>query len=77
MTQRSILGWKRTPRDLHSRETATQFVIDRVERTGAATQHDFDIDLIVTAAHDQTGDWDLRALPEPAFWRIAATCFKD
>ncbi|GGK34912.1 hypothetical protein [Nocardia camponoti] len=59
-----------------SRETAVAFVIDAVESTGAATRNDFDIDRIVSTAHDLADDWDLQMLAPDAFWRIAAGCIR-
>ncbi|TCJ97019.1 hypothetical protein [Nocardia alba] len=59
-----------------SRESAVAFVIDAVESTGAATRNDFDIDRIVTTAHDLADDWDLQTLTPDTFWRIAAGCIR-
>ncbi|MFE3542864.1 hypothetical protein ACFXK0_07835 [Nocardia sp. NPDC059177] len=59
-----------------SRETAIAFVIDAVESTGAATRNDFDIDRIVTTAHEMADDWDLQTLAPDTFWRIAAGCIR-
>lgn len=60
----------------YTRETAVAFVIDAVESTGAATRDDFDIDRIVSTAHELTEDWDLNSLQPETFWRIASTCIK-
>lgn len=65
------------PSSILARDTATRFVIERVESTGAATQDDFDIDMIVTTAHQQTNDWNLQAMPSADFWRIASICIKS
>ncbi|MBO0854508.1 MAG: hypothetical protein J2P18_12155 [Nocardia sp.] len=62
---------------ISSRETATSFVIDAVESTGAATREDFDIDRIVTTAHALVDDWDFDAMTPEAFWRIASSCIKQ
>ncbi|MGM7643701.1 hypothetical protein ACSVDM_02270 [Nocardia sp. JW2] len=51
-------------------------MIDQVESTGAATRNDFDIDRIVSTAHDQIGDWDIRAMSGAAFWRIVSCCIR-
>ncbi|MFD3747791.1 hypothetical protein [Nocardia sp. NPDC058633] len=59
-----------------SRESAVAFVIDAVESTGAATRNDFDIDRIVTTAHELADDWDLQTLTPDTFWRIAAGCIR-
>ncbi|GEM35120.1 hypothetical protein NN3_61270 [Nocardia neocaledoniensis NBRC 108232] len=59
-----------------SRETAVAYVIDAVESTGAATRNDFDIDRIVTTAHELADDWDLQTLTPDTFWRIAAGCIR-
>lgn len=59
-----------------SRESAVAFVIDAVESTGAATRNDFDIDRIVTTAHELADDWDLQMLTPDTFWRIAAGCIR-
>ncbi|MFD6396865.1 hypothetical protein [Nocardia sp. NPDC060249] len=59
-----------------SRESAVAFVIDAVESTGAATRNDFDIDRIVTTAHELADDWDLQTLSPDTFWRIAAGCIR-
>ncbi|MEV6061373.1 hypothetical protein ACIA5E_01430 [Nocardia asteroides] len=59
-----------------SRETAVAYVIDAVESTGAATRNDFDIDRIVTTAHELADDWDLQLLAPDTFWRIAAGCIR-
>ncbi|MFC4372686.1 hypothetical protein ACFO5K_01130 [Nocardia halotolerans] len=59
-----------------SRETAVAFVIDAVESTGAATRNDFDIDRIVSTAHEMADDWDLQVLAPDTFWRIAAGCIR-
>ncbi|MFF0543624.1 hypothetical protein ACWEVD_25765 [Nocardia thailandica] len=68
------LGTDHTTR--YSRETAVAFVIDAVESTGAATRNDFDIDRIVTTAHELADDWDLQTLAPDTFWRIAAGCIR-
>ncbi|MCX4092619.1 hypothetical protein [Nocardia sp. alder85J] len=67
----------RTDRHDSSRESATRFVIDAVESTGAASRDDFDIDRIVTTAHSLVNDWDIQIMPPEAFWRIASTCIKQ
>ncbi|MBB5917294.1 hypothetical protein BJY24_006206 [Nocardia transvalensis] len=67
----------RTEQHHYSRETATRFVINAVESTGAATRDDFDIDRIVTTAHSQVNDWDFDAMPPEAFWRIASSCIRQ
>ncbi|RMI32178.1 hypothetical protein [Nocardia stercoris] len=72
-----ILDRSRRERDFFSRETATRFVIDAVESTGAATREDFDIDRIVTTAHAQVNDWDFDSMQPDAFWRIASSCIKQ
>ncbi|MGY0498865.1 hypothetical protein ACWZHB_10255 [Nocardia sp. FBN12] len=59
-----------------SRESAVAFVIDAVESTGAATRNDFDIDRIVTTAHELADDWDPHMLTPDTFWRIAAGCIR-
>ncbi|MEV0432174.1 MULTISPECIES: hypothetical protein [unclassified Nocardia] len=59
-----------------SRETAVAFVIDAVESTGAATRNDFDIERIVTTAHELADDWDLQVLTPDTFWRIASGCIR-
>ncbi|MFD3701666.1 hypothetical protein ACFWUP_00820 [Nocardia sp. NPDC058658] len=59
-----------------SRESAVAFVIDAVESTGAATRNDFDIDRIVSTAHELADDWDLQMLTPDTFWRIAAGCIR-
>ncbi|WP_410877168.1 hypothetical protein [Nocardia sp. A7] len=59
-----------------SRESAVAFVIDAVESTGAATRNDFDIDRIVSTAHELADDWDLQTLTADTFWRIAAGCIR-
>ncbi|MFD3507979.1 hypothetical protein [Nocardia sp. NPDC058666] len=59
-----------------SRESAVAFVIDAVESTGAATRNDFDIERIVSTAHELADDWDLQTLTPDTFWRIAAGCIK-
>ncbi|MCA2208669.1 hypothetical protein [Nocardia rosealba] len=51
-------------------------MIDQVESTGAATRNDFDIDRIVSTAHDQIGDWDIRSMSGTAFWRIVSCCIR-
>ncbi|MET7772134.1 hypothetical protein [Nocardia sp. NPDC005366] len=61
----------------YSRETAVAFVIDAVESTGAATRNDFDIDRIVSIAHDMADDWDMNALQPATFWRIASSFIKQ
>ncbi|QIS04028.1 hypothetical protein F5X71_18375 [Nocardia brasiliensis] len=61
----------------YSRETAVAFVIDAVESTGAATRHDFDIDRIVTTAHDVVDDWDFHAMQPATFWRIASSFIRQ
>ncbi|HLS78753.1 MAG TPA: hypothetical protein VK083_18380 [Nocardia sp.] len=60
----------------YTRETAVAFVIDAVESTGAATRDDFDIDRIVSTAHELAEDWDLNTLQPETFWRIASSCIK-
>ncbi len=60
----------------YTRETAVAFVIDAVESTGAATRNDFDIDRIVSTAHELAEDWDLNSLQPETFWRIASSCIK-
>ncbi|MFC4128185.1 hypothetical protein [Nocardia rhizosphaerae] len=60
----------------YSRETAVAFVIDAVESTGAATRNDFDIDRIVSTAHELADDWDLQTLTPDTFWRIASGCIR-
>ncbi|MEV5653036.1 hypothetical protein AB0L57_32695 [Nocardia sp. NPDC052254] len=66
-----------TEHHIYSRETATCFVIDAVESTGAATRDDFDIDRIVATAHAMVNDWDFDAMQPEAFWRIASSCIKQ
>ncbi|WP_187683594.1 hypothetical protein [Nocardia wallacei] len=61
----------------YSRETATRFVINAVESTGAATRDDFDIDRIVTTAHAQVNDWDFHSMHPEAFWRIASSFIRQ
>ncbi|MBF6180221.1 MULTISPECIES: hypothetical protein [Nocardia] len=61
----------------YSRETATAFVIDKVESTGAATRYDFDIERIVTTAHAMVNDWDLHLMQPEAFWRIASSFIRQ
>lgn len=61
----------------YSRETAVAFVIDAVESKGAATRHDFDIDRIVTTAHDVVDDWDFHTMQPSTFWRIASSFIKQ
>lgn len=65
------------PAVLNTRETATAYVIDAIESTGAATRADFDIDRIVRTAHAMTDDWDFEALQPDTFWRIASTCLEQ
>ncbi|MFI5776547.1 hypothetical protein [Nocardia sp. NPDC051570] len=72
-----IMDRNRTEQHSYSRETATRFVIDAVESTGAASRDDFDIDRIVTTAHAMVNDWDLHAMQPEAFWRIASSCIKQ
>jgi hypothetical protein len=72
-----IIDKSRTKNQSYSRETATRFVIDAVESTGAATRDDFDIERIVTTAHAMVNDWNLHALQPEAFWRIASSCIKQ
>jgi hypothetical protein len=72
-----IIDRNRTGHYSYSRETATSFVIDAVESTGAATRDDFDVDRIVTTAHAMVNDWNFTSLPPDAFWRIAATYIKQ
>ncbi|WP_069160860.1 hypothetical protein [Nocardia altamirensis] len=73
-TQSARSGHRNTA---YSRETAVAFVIDAVESTGAATRDDFDIDRIVTTAHDVVDDWDIQALQPATFWRIASSFIKQ
>ncbi|MFI9402839.1 hypothetical protein [Nocardia sp. NPDC052316] len=61
----------------YSRETAVAFVIDAVESKGAATRHDFDIDRIVSTAHDVVDDWDFHTLQPATFWRIASSFIRQ
>ncbi|WP_029932312.1 hypothetical protein [Nocardia otitidiscaviarum] len=61
----------------YSRESATAFVIDKVESTGAATRYDFDIERIVTTAHAMVNDWDLHLMQPEAFWRIASSFIRQ
>lgn len=61
----------------YSRESATRFVIDAIESTGAATRDDFDVDRIVATAHALVNDWEFDHIQPDAFWRIAATCIKS
>ncbi|QIS19682.1 hypothetical protein F6W96_16685 [Nocardia terpenica] len=72
-----IMDRNRTEQHIYSRETATRFVIDAVESTGAATRDDFDIDRIVTTAHAMVNDWDFHAMQPEAFWRIASSCIRQ
>jgi hypothetical protein len=72
-----IMDVSRAEKNLCSRETATCFVIDAVESTGAATRDDFDIERIVTTAHALVNDWDFRSLQPDAFWRIASSCIRQ
>jgi hypothetical protein len=67
----------RSEKHTYSRETATRFVIDAVESTGAATREDFDIDRIVTTAHELMNDWEFHAMQPEAFWRIASSCIRQ
>ncbi|WP_231386771.1 hypothetical protein [Nocardia sp. BMG111209] len=72
-----IMNFSRTDNYNNSRETATRFVIDAVESTGAASRDDFDIDRIVTTAHGLVNDWDFQGMQPEAFWRIASTCIRQ
>ncbi|MFC6010987.1 hypothetical protein [Nocardia lasii] len=72
----SILARGRAGGHHDPRAAATRFVIERVESTGAATQDDFDIDMIVETARQQIDDWNIQAMPSADFWRIAAICIK-
>lgn len=75
----SRLGFADNSRTEHSysRETATAFVIDKVESTGAATRYDFDVERIVTTAHAMVNDWDLHVMQPEAFWRIASSFIRQ
>lgn len=68
---------RRPEQHIYSRETATCFVIDAVESTGAATRDDFDIDRIVATAHALVNDWDFDTMQPETFWRIASSCIKE
>lgn len=72
-----IIDRNRTEHHIYSRETATRFVIEAVESTGAATRDDFDVERIVSTAHAMVNDWNLTSLQPEAFWRIASTCIKQ
>lgn len=74
----SRLGFADSSREhSYSRETATAFVIDKVESTGAATRYDFDVERIVTTAHAMVNDWDLHLMQPEAFWRIASSFIRQ
>lgn len=83
MNQRSgldrlgVMDRNRSAHHIYSRETATCFVIDAVESTGAATRDDFDIDRIVTTAHALVNDWDFDTMQPETFWRIASSCIRE
>ncbi len=72
-----IIDRNRIEPNIYSRETATRFVIDAVESTGAATRDDFDVERIVTTAHAMVNDWNFTSLQPDAFWRIASTYIKQ
>ena len=72
-----IIDRNRTERNVYSRETATRFVIDAVESTGAATRDDFDVERIVSTAHAMVNDWNFTSLQPETFWRIASSCIKQ
>jgi hypothetical protein len=60
-----------------SRETATAYVIDAVEATGAASRWDFDVSAIVTVSHAVVDGWDFSSMEQEIFWRIASHFMKD
>ncbi|MFF0490281.1 hypothetical protein ACWDSJ_36030 [Nocardia sp. NPDC003482] len=72
-----IIDRNRTEQHISSRESATRFVIDAVESTGAATRDDFDIDRIVATAHAMVNDWDFHSMQPETFWRIASSCIRE
>ncbi|WP_460700386.1 hypothetical protein [Nocardia thraciensis] len=72
-----LMDRDRPEQHIYSRETATRFVIDAVEATGAATRDDFDIDRIVATAHALVNDWDFDSMQPEAFWRIASSCIRQ
>ncbi len=72
-----VMDRNTTEHHIYSQETATCFVIDAVESTGAATRDDFDIDRIVATAHAMVNDWDFDAMQPEAFWRIASSCIRQ
>ncbi|WP_024804590.1 hypothetical protein [Nocardia sp. BMG51109] len=72
-----LMDRDRTEHHHYSRETATRFVIDAVESTGAATRDDFDIERIVSTAHAMVNDWDFDTMHPDAFWRIASSFIRQ
>lgn len=61
----------------YTRDTATAYVIDAIEATGAASRWDFDINAIVTVSHAVAEGWDFSSMEEEIFWRIASRFMKD
>ncbi|NUS43243.1 MAG: hypothetical protein HOQ24_06095 [Mycobacteriaceae bacterium] len=59
------------------RDTATAYVIDAIEATGAASRHDFDIGAIVTVSHAVAECWGFSSIEQEIFWRIASHFMKD
>jgi hypothetical protein len=59
------------------RQSATAYVIDAIEATGAASRHDFDVDAIVTVSHAVAECWDFSSIEQEIFWRIASHFMKD
>lgn len=74
-----VREWAMFPRAVReeSRESATAFVIDAVEATGAASRQDFDIGAIVTVSHVIAECWDFSSMEQEIFWRIASQFMKD
>lgn len=61
----------------YDRDSATAYVIDAIEATGAASRHDFDIPAIVTVSHAVAECWDFSSIEQEIFWRIASHFMKE
>lgn len=53
-------------------ESATEYVIGELERTGSAERRDFDVPALVKNLYSLIDGWDFHSLDRTVFWSVAA-----
>jgi hypothetical protein len=62
---------------VHTRESATSYVVEALEAKGTASRGDFDVDAILAVSHAVADGWDFSIIEDAIFWRIVARFMLD